>query len=455
MRDKIADFLHNKKILILGLGREGRSTLDFIKRSVPCADVTVADGDPNMAHEYLCSGAFSETLGCRAVFGPSYLEGLQDYDVIIKSPGIALKDSVGPDIKARITSQTDLFLRFRTCRVIGVTGTKGKSTTSSLIYHILSHLGVKSCLVGNIGVPVLSQLEHIDTHTVAVYELSCHQLEYVRASADIAVLLNIYSDHLDHYGSFEDYRRAKYNIFAYQGPDDTLIVSGDCENIDLDMIDALPMRKIYLDSDRGLSHVIFADDHIELCGEYIPLDKIKTSLIGRHNLYDIAAAMAAAKQVGCSAEDMLSVIPSFKGLEHRLELVAQIDGVKYYNDSISTIPEATERAIEALKDVTTLIIGGMDRGIDYDGFARYLVRSDVRNIICAYASGDRIYGIISRLKPKNNIYRVEDLSQAVALARTITDTGSCLLSPAAASYGYFKNFEDRGRCFKRLVRSGC
>lgn len=182
MRDKIADFLHNKKILILGLGREGRSTLDFIKRSVPCADVTVADGDPNMAHEYLCSGAFSETLGCRAVFGPSYLEGLQDYDVIIKSPGIALKDSVGPDIKARITSQTDLFLRFRTCRVIGVTGTKGKSTTSSLIYHILSHLGVKSCLVGNIGVPVLSQLEHIDTHTVAVYELSCHQLEYVRAS---------------------------------------------------------------------------------------------------------------------------------------------------------------------------------------------------------------------------------------------------------------------------------
>jgi len=407
----IRDFLRNKSILILGFGREGKSTYNFIKKYVNYKDLAIADKTKPEVEEKVC-------------FGDNYLEAVNNYDIVIKSPGIPFFN-ISED--TFVTSQTELMLMVNRKNMIGITGTKGKSTTSSLVYCMLKDAEKDVKFVGNIGVPIFDCLEDITDNTLLVCEMSSHQLENVKYSPHIAVLLNIFEEHLDHYITYKDYQLAKVNIFRHQKDDDVVIYSND-NNLVCDYINKYANSKKFS----------FPYDY-----------DIECNLLGEHNKKNIMAARLVAHACGINEESIRKSIKAFKGLPHRLEYVGEFDGIKYYNDSISTIPEATIMAIESLNDVETVLIGGMDRGIHYENLIEYLKESNVKNIILMYDTGLRIYDSLK----KDGVIYVGDLEKAVTLAKNITSKGkTCLLSPAAASYGFFKNFEERGEIFCKLVK---
>ena len=218
MINKIIDYINSfNKVLILGFGREGKSTYNLIRKYLPLKKLVISDGNEKLIEN---NPNLKEDSNLNFVLGKDYLNNLDDYDLIIKSPGVNFKYVNYNDIENKITSQTDLFLKYSNCTVIGITGTKGKSTTSSLIYHVLKGLNKKTILAGNIGVPVFDELENITDDTIFIMELSCHQLKFVKSSPSISVLLNLYEEHLDLYKSYEDYVLAKLNIFKYQGNND-------------------------------------------------------------------------------------------------------------------------------------------------------------------------------------------------------------------------------------------
>lgn len=410
--NEIAGMLNGKSILILGFGREGKATYEFIKKYVKYTSLGIADKNEIKAPE-------------KVYFGDNYLEAVKGYDIVIKSPGIPFFGM--EDEESIVTSQTEMLLKANRENVIGITGTKGKSTTTTLIYNILSQAGIDVRLIGNIGVPPFSCLEDINDDTTLVCEMSSHQLENLNVSPHIAVILNIFEEHLDHYKSYEDYQLAKVNIFRHQNENDVVVYNKENELV-----------KNYIEKFAKGKKLAFPYDY-----------DVETKLIGEHNKKNVMAARLVAHEIGISEDEISKTVKDFSGLAHRLEFVGEFNGIKYYNDSISTIPEATINAIESLKDVDTVIIGGLDRGIHYDDFATYLMNCKVRNIILAYDTGKRIY---SKMNP-NRAILVKDLEEAVNLAKEVTENGKvCLLSPAAASYGYFKNFEERGNKFKELIK---
>ncbi len=425
MFEKIKEKLDSKDILILGMGREGRSTLSFIKRHIAYRSLTLADR--NKLSDIDTDIPF--------VYGEHYMDNLDNYDVIIKSPGIKY-DFQCEKIKKKTLSQTDLFLLEFASQTIGITGTKGKSTTTTLIHHILSNCGFDSILTGNIGIPPLDSAEKMTDTSIAVFEMSCHQLQYATLSPHISVLLNLFEDHLDYYGTREKYIEAKENIFLNQRESDFLIVSDDC----IEQISKAPSKVITVGYDDIKNGKI--NGELSLEG--------KTSLIGVHNLYNASVAYAVSKLFYISTENFLSAIKTYKPLPHRLEYFCTKNGVDYYDDSISTVGETTIQAIKAIKNVGTVIIGGMDRGIDYSDLVTFLKNSFVENIILIQESGKRISEYLTA--EKVNFIYINDFYDAVKTAVKITKNGqACVLSPAAASYGYFKNFEERGDKFKELV----
>ncbi len=418
-----------KRCVILGFGREGRAWLDILRRLDCCAEIAVAD-----MNQQDIEGV---TLHC----GESYLQSCHGYDLILQSPGVIIKDCLPPEDKAKILTQTELLLRLKPCKIIGITGTKGKSTTSSLIHHFLTRCGFKAMLIGNIGVPPLERFEEMSEDAVAVCEMSCHQLEFVRHSPDIAVLLNIFPEHLDHYINFEAYADAKRNIYRFQNEGDTAIINSD------EAPEKCAARLIT--AAFGKPAEVWTDGSgITLFGKEIPRENIRTKLRGRHNLYNIAVALAAAVTAGAELDECLNALESFSGLEHRLEYVAAVNGVEYINDSISTIPEAAIAAVKAFDDTDCIILGGMDRGIPYDILGDFLNTGAVRNVILLPDSGKRIGGLIT--SPEVNVVHARDMEQAVREASKCAKH-RVILSPAAASYGFYKNFEERGRHFKQLV----
>ena len=389
--------LEGKSVLIWGYGREGKSAEGCLKRVGGPKSIEVFEGKPDELE-----------------FGK--------YDVIIKSPGIRL-DKEYPNV----TSGTELFLEKYRDRVIGITGTKGKSTTSSLLYTVLSKCTDRPILLlGNIGNPAMDYYDAMTKDTIVVYEMSCHQLKDLSVAPKIAVFLNLYEEHLDYYDTMDNYFRAKSHIIANQKEGDVCYIGSNVP-------------------------------HIDTAAEVNIISPEKTgcyslSIEGIHNQFNAEFVYRIASECFHIEDDKIrEAMRCFTGLKHRLEFVDEIGDVRFFDDSISTIPEAAISAMGSLPDSKTLLIGGMDRGIDYGKLIDFIRNHNEYNYVCMYASGRRIYDS-EGIADLSNVYYEEELAGAVNNAYEITDSGAVILSPAAASYGYFKNFEERGDKFASIVR---
>ena len=450
MIKKLLEYLNDKRILILGFGKEGESTYKLLRKYFPEKNLFIADKNMNLLVDKI---ELVEDPYLEVSLGENYLNGIEEYDLIIKAPGISLKDVNLEKINNKITSQLELFLEFVDVYTIGITGTKGKSTTSSVMYKVLLDQDKDAFLLGNIGEPIFNSIEEMKKDSIVVLELSSHALEFVKRSPNIAILLDIYEEHLDHYKSFERYIEAKFNVAKFQKENDYLIYNYDNEN----------MKKFgfeYKENDYAVSlnsipntknKSYLENGQINCNGKCVMSFEEELNLKGTHNMNNIMFILCACDILNLDINEAIDSVKEFKPLEHRMEFVANIKDVSYYNDSIATIPASTINAIEALKNVNTILVGGNDRGVDLNELIDYLYsHKTIENVICLPKTGEYIKEGL-----KDSDKRVEffdDLKTAVSFAKKVTKENTiCLLSPAASSYGYFKNFEERGKLFKQYV----
>ena len=432
-----------KKIAVLGLGIEGESSVKFLRDKG--TNVTVLDEKEN----------------------PGYLNNLDSYDVIVRSPGIKLSSL--KNYKGKITSQTKLFFDLCPCPVIGVTGTKGKGTTSSLIYEMLKAQGKDAYLGGNIGVPPLSFLEKLNKDSIVVLELSSFQLQDMTKSPHIAIMLMTTSEHLNWHKDVGEYVDAKRNILRYQQENDFAILNKDylasresdvhtnAKVFYISKEDEVgqgcfikPARHASQGDAGGDGRVVLRKEGIE---EAI-IDVGEILLPGRHNLENVCAATMAAFLAGASIENIARVLRTFKGLEHRLELVREVGGVKFYDDSFSTTPETAIAAIEAFTSPEILILGGASKNSDFSLLGQVIFeKSNIKAIIGIGVEWERIKSKVKSQKSKVKIIEgLKDMKSIVKAASEIAQDGDVvLLTPACSSFDMFKNYKDRGQQFKKEV----
>jgi UDP-N-acetylmuramoylalanine--D-glutamate ligase len=455
---KLHDILSDRNVLILGFGREGQSTLQVLRNLLPAEKITIADKNPGavLNSGLLRSNEFNTQLG------DHYLSDLDRYDLIIKTPGISKNLLKTNTDENKLSSQTDLFLKLFRSNIIGITGTKGKSTTSSLIASLLSSVCPNTILVGNIGIAPFSLLDKINDSTRIVFEMSSHQLEDVTVSPTMAIFLNLYQEHLDHYDSFIDYQMAKYNIVRFQKQYDSFIFNGDDPIIERLMIKSAPVsKKIAFSMKKELQNGCFLSVEKRVIfrqGDQISqLDfSDRKYLPGNHNLANIMAAVCVARLSGVPDEKIISVIKDFRGLKHRLEYIGEFGNIHFYDDSIATIPEATMEAVKTIPRTETIILGGYDRGVDYGLLIDFLKNTAIRNFIFIGEAGRRMFNEFTKIKSNDdkNLFPVNEFGEIGKLIKNHSSPGSvCLLSPAASSYGMFSNYIERGDAFRQIVKN--
>ncbi len=414
--DQLKALLTGRRILVAGYGREGQSAERLVKRLVPEMDYTIAT--------QVESGKWKEESG----------EWHEDwpFDMVIKSPGIPTFHF--PHSIFHLTSLTDLFLQVYGDMTIGVTGTKGKSTTASLIHHLLPG----SILAGNIGIPLFDILDDLEEDSIVVAELSCHQLENIHRAPHIAVLLNLFQEHLDHYENYMGYKMAKMQIGLRQRPGDHLLWCADAAEL-ADLVRSLPMP--------GVQHPYSLSD---VTGEERTLLSA-CPLEGEHNRSNALVAVRVASLVTRQPLSTFHfLLSTFQGLRHRMEKVGCYKGITWYDDSISTIPAAAIAAVCALGRVDTLILGGFDRGIDYSPLVEFLQDNPIKNLVFVGAAGRRIFSLLT---PHSSFLIEDDYTKIVPWCAEHTPWGGVvLLSPAAASYDAFKNFEVRGDFYAEQIK---
>ncbi|HKB88241.1 MAG TPA: UDP-N-acetylmuramoyl-L-alanine--D-glutamate ligase [Patescibacteria group bacterium] len=404
----------NKKVAILGYGIEGQDVEKFLQTEK--AKVAVLDKK----------------------FDENYLENLKNFDVIVRSAGVYrfLPEIVEAE-KSGITITSPIKIFFENCpaKIIGVTGTKGKGTTSTLIYEILKKAKKDVYLAGNIGKPYLELLPKLTKDSWVILEMSSFQLIDLNISPHIAVVLNITSDHMDWHKDQDEYVNAKKNIVSHQSINDFSVINEEYESSK--NFAKLTKAKI----------VFFSKPKLQ--------DKFKTGLLlrGEHNLENIAAAVSVGKILGINDEEILEVVRNFKGLEHRLELVNTIDDITFYNDSFATGPQPTIAAINSFTESETLILGGSDKGLNYSELGKVVSQKEnVKNIILIGLIRDQIKKYIIN---KNILdLGTSTMLEIVKKAFEITPKGGVvILSPAAASFDMFENYKDRGNQFKSAVNT--
>ncbi len=455
------------RVLVLGLGREGLETYRFLRGEFPDKLIGLADRLPLERLGAEVGDAIRTDRKVTSHLGDDYLSSLEAYDVVVRSPGVPL---LTPAIQAamkrgvRVTSHIEIFLANCHGTTVGVTGTKGKSTTVSLIAAILRAGGLDTYLAGNIGVPPLGLLHTADARSFLVLELSSYQLDGTGRSPHVAVILNIVPEHLDLHGGFENYVAAKQNITRFQTADDILVYNA-MYPLPIEIaaaskargfafgFDAIPRPGSYLES----SHIVYRDESGD-AETIMPVRDV--SLPGRFNLQNVLAAVTVGKVLGVDRAGIAQAVRAFKPLAYRLEPIGSYRGIAFYDDPLATIPQATIAALDALgPDVATVLLGGYDRGLDMSGLARRLRSSAVRTVILFPPSGTRIWEAIEReyrdhaVLPKSFV--TSDMPAAVALAYRHTAPGKiCLHSPASPSFGLFKDYAERGDLFRRCVRIG-
>lgn len=397
-----------QKILILGYGTEGKTTHEFLKRNCPEAEIIITDKKAD----------------------PDYLSKQEKVDLIIKTPGIP-KNLV----KKPYTTATNIFFANVKGKTIGITGTKGKSTTASLIHHILKTAGKSSHLVGNIGNPALLELSKSNNpKDIFVIELSSYQLDDIQFSPDISVILNIFPDHMNYHGDVESYYRAKLNIIAYATKEDYFIYNPKYEKL-CQAAEATKARSLPITDD-------------------IEFDISEIKLKGEHNLGNVKAAMTVAKIFKIPDETIKRAILSFQPLTHRLEYIGRFKEIDFYNDAASTTPQSTIASLNSLDNIQTLFLGGQDRGYDFAELVALICKSKIENIVLFPDSGKTIKTILENsCQRRFNILETDSMAKAVEFAYSHTQKDViCLLSTACPSYSLWKNFSEKGNQFKEQIK---
>ena len=479
MIEKILEILNRyENILILGFGREWKTSYNFIRKHLPNKHLTILDENQIWEIDDENTDIIIEKIS---------IERLKQFDLIVKTPWISFK---WMDTEwLNITSQLELLLEVDKQNVIAITGTKGKSTTTTLLYEVVKNQKGNTFLLWNIWVPIFEQIENFDGNSTLVIECSSHQLQYIKTSPHIAILLNLYPEHLDHYNSLQEYYDSKLNIFKYQTEWDFAIVDeqviklinmsswGEAEGYNLysslrsewhNNTKIIIWKNVFVQWDfvmmKKASLCKGGAEQGEAVGwkiwtRSIPLHKgdsmveiynvnEKRNLLWEHNLRNIMNIFVVCNILWLDFVKAKKVIAEFKPLEHRMELVWTFDWVTYYNDSIATIPESTINSLKSIPNVNTLILWWMDRWIDYSKLIDFVNSSNVENVICLPKTGHDLQPNLTK-----KTYKVDNLPEAVKITKEVTKKWTvCLLSPAASSYTFFKNFEERGRIFKELVK---
>lgn len=441
--------LKDKKISVIGVGVS----------NVPLIRFLVEGGAKVTAHDKKTVDKLGDTytellnLGVVFVLGEDYLKNIpEDTEIIFKTPG--LRGDVPELIKAKekgveITSEMELFFRLCPCKIIAVTGSDGKTTTTTLIGEMLKKEGYTCYIGGNIGKPLIGEVEKMSETDIAVLELSSFQLFSMKQSADIAVITNVTPNHLDWHKDFDEYIESKKNIMKYQNSKSVLVTNSDNEITKKIGNDAVGENRTF--SFKSESLVCFKDGFISYNGESIV--KAEDIIIpGNHNVENYMAAIAATRDF-VAKETVEFVAKNFGGVAHRIELVRELDGVKYYNDSIASSPARTTAGLESFNQKVILIAGGYDKKIPFDKFGE-VVNEKVKKLVLIGATSDKIEAAVK--KAPNyvglSIIRETEFKKAVESARACAQKGDIvLLSPACASFDLFGNFEERGNTFKKIV----
>ena len=415
MLEQLRAEFSGKNVLLLGYGLEGRASHHFLKKVPDLKAIGIADSREKLECD--------EDLPLH--LGDSYLDACSDYDLILKSPGISLTSQFWKTHREKLTSQTELFLKHYPGVSIGITGTKGKTTTSSLIHHIFREAKKETVLLGNIGRPIFEALDELSGDEIVVLELSSHQLQNIRFTPRAAVLLNLYPEHLEYYESFKAYRDAKYSILQSTTEGDLAFIN---ESFEEELPASLLKREVHWISSR-----------------VTPPD-LNPALSGPHHKENVAFAIGVAERFGISIETIESAISSFTLPPHRGEEIGEHHGITWINDSASTIPQATIAALRAFPETDTVIVGGFDRGVDLAPLVDHLKEESSLNVICIPETGEFLKEEIPQA------ILCDGLEDAVSKAQEITRKGgTCLFSPSAASYHLYKSYGERGEHFRELV----
>ncbi len=441
-----------KNVLVVGAAKSGLAAADFLLARG--ARVTVNDAKPESE---LSVAAELKARGIKVIAGSHPTELFEKADLIVASPGVPL--ALEPFQKAKaagveIISEIELAARFLKGRLIGITGSNGKTTTTTLIGELLRQAGLPTQVGGNIGTPLITLVEGSRVDGFTVIELSSFQLEAVETlRLFAAVLLNITPDHLDRYASLDDYAAAKARIFLNQTPEDLAVLNADDARV-MAMSQQTKAHVVYFSRQRELAEGIFlrGTDIISRSGsaEQVLLNRTEIGLRGDHNLENVMSALAVGLVCGVSPEAMRATISNFRGVEHRLEFVTAVHGVNFYNDSKATNVDAAIKSLEAFPGNLIPILGGKDKGSDYTPLAP-LVRERCEHVILIGAAANKIEAALQHTKP---LHRAATMPEAVELGFKLARAGdTVLLAPACASFDMFDNYEHRGRVFKEAAQS--
>ena len=452
------DYIRYRKVAIIGLGVSNIPLLDYLyekKANVTIFDEREYNQIPKDVNEKISKYGFV------LHFGKNCLQYLKNFNVIFRSPScLPTKPELVEEANrgALVTTEVELLMKMCPAKIIGITGSDGKTTTTSLINSILQKAGYTTFLGGNIGTPLFTKLPEITPQDIVVLELSSFQLMGMEVSPQIAVITNITPNHLNIHKDYQEYIDAKKNIFKYQNEDGLLVLNYDNE-ITKECAKEANGKVIFFSSKTKLDNGYIVDeDVIKECDDKVRKHILNTEdviLRGNHNYQNIATVIATTSSL-VDIETAVKAIKEFKPVEHRIEFVEEVDGVKWYNDSASSSPSRTLSGINAFKEDIVLIAGGYDKNLDYTPLAKPIV-DKVKTLILIGQTSGKIYEVVkNELEEENkhlDIYMCETLEETIPIAKKNASKGDVVLfSPASASFDMFKNFADRGNKFKELVR---
>lgn len=441
----------NKKILVLGMARSGYEAAKYL---VKHGNTVILNDGGSVEKQKKEQIEELEKLGVTLIFGSHPDDLLDDtFDYLIKNPGIPIDHKYvlkARELNIEVINEAEMAYRLLPDDVtlIGITGTNGKTTTTTLTYEMIKASGKPVHLAGNIGYPLISFLDKLEANDIIVMEVSCQQLENMSEfKPHIALMTNLSVAHIDFLKSYENYKRVKLKLFKNQTQDDIAILNIENEEVMTGTKDVKAVTK-YFSSKREINGAYYKDGALWYYGEKI-LDRDKFLLAGMHNVENALGAMMIAKEVDVDNESIVKVLTTFKGVAHRLEFVDEIAGVKYYNDTEATNTKCTQIALNSFNCDTILILGGLERGQDFHDLDNYI--KNVRTIVGIGQCRDRVKTYGEELNINTEIF--ETLSEAMKYIETIARSGEVvLLSPASASWDQYKQCEDRGDEFKEIVK---